>query len=90
MIEIVLHLRSFLRYKLGKSEAVIKLEERSTVKDAVLKFATENGQEIMNYIFDRKTGKPTALFVVNKCQVPIDYVLKEKDELTILPPIAGG
>jgi len=90
LIEVMLHLRSFLRYKLGKSEITMSLEDGNTVEDAVRKFSNENGPEIANYIFDKKTGKPTALFVVNKCQVPINYALKENDELTILPPIAGG
>ena len=90
MIQVTLRLRSFLRYVLGKPELTLTLEDGSTVIEAVNKFANENGDKIKEHIFDRKTGKCNALFVVNKCQVPMEYILKDKDELTNLPPLAGG
>ena len=89
-MNIKLRLRSFLRYKTGKAETTVAIKEGSTVLEAARFFADENGEEIRNYIFDRKTGLCNVLFVVNKHQVSKEYVLKDDDELTILPPLAGG
>jgi molybdopterin converting factor small subunit len=56
----------------------------------VRRLADTYGDETKDFLYDKKTGDSYLLYVVNKQQVRSDHVLKDKDRLTILPPIAGG
>jgi molybdopterin converting factor small subunit len=87
---ITLILRSILRKTIGHSDIVLELPEGSRVSDAVRRLADTYGDETKDFLYDKKTGDSYLLYVVNKQQVRSDHVLKDKDRLTILPPIAGG
>ena len=81
-MKIVLRLFASYREAIGKSEIRVEVEAGSTPRD-VLSMLREL------YPQTRRLSDRLA-YAVNGSYAPADTVLKEGDEVTLIPPVAGG
>jgi len=66
---------------LGASSLAIELPRESTVGDVISALRSRHGAERL---------PPTPLVAVNERYASLDSVVREGDEVAIIPPVAGG
>jgi molybdopterin converting factor subunit 1 len=71
-----------LRERAGMGELVLDLPDGETVAGASRSLAQQS-PEIANYL-------SRVAFAVNREYVPRETVLREGDELAVIPPVSGG
>jgi len=65
----------------GKNQLDIELEEGSNVKMLLEKLGSD---------FSRLSEMKSLMIAVNNEYTKPDYILKEKDEIALIPPVSGG
>ena len=81
MIIVQTRLFSLVRYALNTSNIEIKLEEGATVEDLL--------KNIVSMKPEKLNGLPIRV-AVNKEYVKENYILHNKDEVALIPPVSGG
>ncbi len=71
-----------LRERAGKGELLLELGEGETVRGAAVVLG-EREPGIANYL-------SRVAFAVNREYVPGETVLRDGDELAVIPPVSGG
>lgn len=66
---------------LGASSLAIELPRESTVGDVISALRSRHGAERL---------PPTPLVAVNERYASLDSVVREGDEVALIPPVAGG
>ena len=84
-----------IRDIVGKREEQIQVERGSTVDNVLTRLTEIYGERLRNYVFDEKGHlKGNLSVLINGENIGRDgydrTVLRSKDILVILPPIAGG
>lgn len=71
-----------LREIFGEEKVSLQIPDGATVKDVLPLLFQENSlrQQILESV----------LFAVNQCYAAPDTVLREGDELALIPPVSGG
>jgi molybdopterin synthase sulfur carrier subunit len=95
---ITLKIKTILDFKriLGKGKAEISVPEGITLKAALLKMVDTWGDELESYLFNPSgnTLLPHIRLMVNGQDIAflngMETVLKDEDEILILPPVGGG
>jgi sulfur-carrier protein len=95
---ITVKVRTILTIKkaLGRGEVDLTLQGESTLGDLVSAMVSRWGDEISSLIIDPKSGRvlPHIRFMVNGRDIAflnrMETVLREGDEVLILPPVSGG
>ena len=84
MADIAIHCRFFARYAevLEREALALNVPRGATVAEAV--------QRLREVLPAAGRLPPTPMAAVNRRHVPHGHVLKEGDELALLPPLAGG
>ncbi len=79
----------WLRDKIGVSEEEYSSKESLTLEKLVAKIIEKHPELKKNLakIFEKEN--PIIILVNGKREKP-DYLLKENDEVTIIPPVSGG
>ena len=82
-----------IRQAAGRAAEILELESPITPKDLVERLAQESGDPLRSHLLgaDGKL-RPSLVLVVGDEQIDVGAAapLRDGDELTILPPIAGG
>ena len=66
---------------LGASSLAVELPHGSTVGDVISTVRSRGGAERL---------PPAPLVAVNECYASLDSVVREGDEVALIPPVAGG
>ena len=90
MLKVKVILKSFLKMKTGLSEVELYLEDGSSMYEVAVKFGEKFGEEVMNYVIDKKTGSVSILFTCNKKMCTKDQIVSDGDVVSIFPALAGG
>ncbi len=81
MIKVKTRCFSLVRYALNTSSMYLDLEENSNVQHLLDKIVSLNEKQLL--------GLPIRV-AVNKEYVDESYVLKNNDEVALIPPVSGG
>lgn len=80
----------------GRKMVTLELNE-ATVADLLQELSTQFGESFANISFDPRSGTVSerVAILVNGCHYShlphgLDTVLKDEDDVTLFPPIAGG
>jgi molybdopterin synthase sulfur carrier subunit len=95
---ITVKIRTILDFKriLGKREVEISIPEKSTLQELLLKMVDTWGDELGSRLFEPNSRIPLShiRLMVNGQDIAflnrLETVLKEGDEILILPPVGGG
>lgn len=87
---ITLYLRSNLKSIIGKQQISVDLNSPCTVKDLVHELIKLYGEDVKAVIYDEKRDSIKVLPIVNHKKSLQETKLNDKDEVMLLPPIAGG
>ena len=96
MTKITLHTILDLKEVVGQRLTEIDLPDRSTVEDLLKCMSERWGDELTGHLFDPDGGAvlPYVRIMVNGQTIQflegMDTLLKEGDEVLILPPVSGG
>lgn len=90
MIKVTIVLRSLLKNKIGKDEIEINLPEKSNVTNLAFELGKLFGDEVSDFIIDKKSSTIIAMFSCKKERCTKDHVLKDGDVVSIFPAISGG
>jgi molybdopterin synthase sulfur carrier subunit len=96
MITIKIHTILTIKKTLGSGEVEFRLPERSTLGDLVSMMVSRWGDELSSLILDPKSraALPHIRFMVNGRDIAflnrMETVLRDGDEVLILPPVSGG
>jgi molybdopterin converting factor subunit 1 len=74
---------AMLRERAGRESVAVELTDGATVQDALETVGKEQG-------LDELIERMPVLAAVNREYVPEERVLKEGDELALIPPVSGG
>jgi len=93
---ITVRVRTILTFKkiLGKGEVEFSLHEGSTLRDLV-SIMISRWEELAPHLIQPNTGAiPTVRFMINGRDIAflnrMDTILRNEDEVLILPPVSGG
>jgi len=81
-IEILVKFFAMVRQTVGKKDMTMNIEKGTKVEDIV--------EELIQEYPDLEDIREILVVSVNKGRVDDDYLLKEGDEVAIMPPVAGG
>ncbi len=81
-IEILVKFFAMVRQTVGKKDMTMKIEKGTKVEDIV--------EELIQEYPELEDIRDILVVSVNKGRVDDDYLLKEGDEVAIMPPVAGG
>ena len=81
MIQITVLLFAKLREVLGKGQAELKVPAEATVRDALRILVDEKKARCM---------EKSLMFAIDQSYVSADTILKDGDELALIPPVSGG
>ena len=77
-----------------KRELVVELEEGATILDLVNKLVERYGESLKKILMNEEGGLSSSIIVlINRTEVKKEVegtVLKNGDEVTFMPPVAGG
>ena len=96
MITVKIHTILTLKKVLGQREIEVQLQEGSSVKDLLSWMTTQWGDDLSPHLFSPGTDQllPHIRLLVNGQDIHflngIDTILRDGDELTILPMLTGG
>ena len=74
----------------GRKDVEVELEEGGTIKDLVRVICHKYGEKGRKMLVQPDGKTPYVNFIVNKTIVPLDYVVKKNDDVTVLPPVVAG
>ena len=95
MIAVKISFLSLLKDRIGVKELNMDLEDNSTVNDVFLKLFEKFGEDIKTVLV-KKTGELNdhVVIMLNEKNIrsldDLNTKIKNKDEITLLPAIAGG
>lgn len=89
-MKVKLNLRSHLKAIIGKQRIIVDLNSPCTVKDLVHELIKLYGEDVKVAIYDEKRDAIKVLPIVNHRKSLSGTELHDKDEVILLPPIAGG
>ena len=73
---------ALLRDRAGTSELALDLDDGATVACAV--------DALRDRVSSIADLLPRCAVAVNQSYVPLDHVLRDRDELAVIPPVSGG
>jgi len=76
--------------KVVENEIEIELPEGSCLKDAVDKLIQVHGRQFAECVYQNDGSTPYVYFWVNGSHADYETVLKDGQEIVIVPPIGGG
>ena len=74
----------------GRKDVEVELEEGGTIRDLIGIICQKYGEKGRKMLVQPDGETPYVNFIVNKTIVPLDYVVKENDDVTVLPPVVAG
>ena len=86
---------SLLADYVGEEESILKIDEKSSIKEVIAKLSSKYGENFTNkFLSSQNTLNKYIILLLNDIDVysfkGFDTLVKEGDELTFLPIIAGG
>ena len=95
-MKVTVRLLATIRDFVGSSKETFELSQGSTVKTLLENMCIRYGEAFRNYIFDPETEviPPYIKVLVNGRDIDflnkLQTALKDRDEITIIPPAGGG
>lgn len=74
----------------GTARLAIDCDMPSTAQELVVRLARERGGRLAHLLLTHDRLAPSVLVAVNDVQAVGPVALKDGDEITVLPPVAGG
>lgn len=74
----------------GRKDVEVELTEGGTIRDLVQVICRVHGEKGRKMLVQPDGKTPYVSFIVNKTIVPLDYVIKKNDDVTVLPPVVAG
>ncbi len=90
MMDVKVVFFSIIKFDSGLDEVQIRLAEESTISDLVDKLDETYGDNLMRFIKKKDLDIVIALFLVDNKMRDLDYILKNDDEVLVMPSVAGG
>lgn len=89
-ITIIIRFFAMMREIVGKSKILYEITENISINRVIIELADEI-PNLKNILFNKNNVNESLLFVLNGQTVEsLQVILKDNDELTILPPSGGG